>query len=176
MVNWIVNIQLFSPNILLKLFSKTTITELFNSVSFSKLSYKNSFLFIFLSCCVGNLHCEELEKDYKDNIQKFNERKQKELDSLPIFYEPQRSVAFENKAEPPPITEQPSLISKSYAFATEYYFISLLLSFIFLDQFLDSYGLYYPYSKIGLINYLIHFQNPFSRPFIKNVEDFKNIG
>ncbi len=135
MVNWIYNIHLFLPNISTEVFSKKTIFMIFNSVSFPKPSYKNTFLFIFLSCCVGNLHCEELEKDRNENIQKFDKKKQRELDSLRSFYEQQKSVAFENKAEPPPIAEEQSLMSKSYDFVTEHYLISSFLALIFAFAF-----------------------------------------
>ena len=130
MVNRIGSIHLFLPNISVELFSKTTITELFNSVFFPKLSYKNSLLSIFLCCWFGDAYCEELAKDHTENIQKFDERKQKELDSFRRFYEQQKSVAFEDKAEPPPITEEQSLVSKSYDFVAEHYLISSLLALI----------------------------------------------
>ena len=135
MVNWI-TIHLFLPNISVELFSKTTITELFHSVSFPKLSYKNSFLFIFLSCCIGNTYCAELAKDHTENIQKFDERKQQELDSLRRFYEEQQqnSVAHKVRDEPPPKTEKQSFILIFFDFVLEHCFISFCLALVFFKS------------------------------------------
>lgn len=142
MVNWI-PIHYFFVNISSKLFSKKTIFTIFNSVSYPKLSYKNSLLFIFLSCCVGNTYCEELAQDYKANIQKFDENKQKELDSLHNFYEQQlNSVAHKVRDGPPPMSEQQSFISKLYDFVTEHYlissFLALILAFVFFRAIFNT--------------------------------------
>lgn len=133
MVNWVANTHLFSPNISLGLFSKKTIFTILNSVSLPKLSYKNSFLFIFLSCCVGNTYCQELTNDYKENIRNFDERKQKELDSSRGFYEEQQnSVAHKTRAEPPPKKEQKSSMSELYDFVIKHYFFSAFIFFVLL--------------------------------------------
>lgn len=149
---------------------------IFNSVSFPRLSYKNTFLFIFLSCCVGNLHCEELEKDRNENIQKFDERKQRELDSLRSFYEQQQnSVAHKVRDEPPPKSEQNSTILVLYNFVTEHYIISLVLAIVFLKSISHSLLLALSIFKERLHKIFNSLPKPFQRFLRKERRKFQEI-